>query len=56
MVKVYLEKNGKAELIAVFADEDAYNLCIDVLAKHAESKGMLLTESVEESAYIENVS
>lgn len=37
-----------AELVATFESEEVYALCISALEKDAKSKGMILTESVEE--------
>lgn len=54
MVKVYFESRNHAELVALFSDEEHYDVCIDALVKLAESKDMILTESVEEEPLIEN--
>lgn len=48
MIKVYFESNSQAELVATFESEEVYALCISTLEKDAKSKGMILTESVEE--------
>lgn len=48
MIKVYFESNSHAELVATFESEEVYALCIKPLEKDAKSKGMKLTESVEE--------
>lgn len=48
MIKVYFESNSHAELVATFESEEVYALCISTLEKDAKSKGMILTESVEE--------
>ena len=48
MIKVYFESNSHAELVATFENEEVYTLCIAALEKEAKSKGMILTESVEE--------
>jgi hypothetical protein len=48
MIKVYFESNSHTELIATFESEEVYALCISVLEKEAESKGMKLTESIED--------
>lgn len=51
MVKVYIEtENGSyAELIATFESEEAYNYCFPHLERFARSKGMILTESIDEN-------
>lgn len=48
MIKVYFESNSHAELVATFESEEVYALCISALENNAKSKGMILTESVEE--------
>lgn len=49
MIKVYFESNSHTELVATFESEEVYTLCVSVLEKQAKSKGMILTESVEEN-------
>ena len=49
MIKVYFESNSHADLVATFESEEVYALCIPALEKEAQSKGMKLTESVEEN-------
>jgi hypothetical protein len=58
MVKVYFEttKDGitssgtYAEIVAIFSNEEIYNVCIKPLGKLATENGMILTESVEENS------
>jgi len=49
MIKVYFESNSHADLVATFESEEVYALCVLTLDKIAQSKGMILTESVEEN-------
>lgn len=46
MVKVFLEDGKSADLIAVFADEDDYNNCVNSLEDNANESGFVITESV----------
>lgn len=55
MIKVYFETKHSAELVAVFESEEVYNLCVPALEKEAERRGMVLTESVEESIDLSEV-
>lgn len=56
MVKVYFEttkdgstSDGKyAELVAIFKDEETYDVCITVLDEMARNANMVMTESVED--------
>lgn len=49
MIKVYFETpNGSyAEVVAVFASEDLYMLCLPHLQVQASLANMIVTESVE---------
>lgn len=56
MVKVYFEStvdginaDGRyAELVAMFKDEETYDVCINVLEEKARLADMVLTESIED--------
>lgn len=56
MVKVYFEttkdgvnSDGKySELVAIFKDEETYDVCITVLDEAARNANMVMTESVED--------
>ena len=52
MIKVYFESNSHAELVATFQSEEVYALCISALENNAKSKGMILTESIEDEENI----
>lgn len=55
MVKVYFETtkdgihaDGKyAQLVAIFDEEETYDVCINVLEEKARMANMVLTESIE---------
>jgi len=47
MVKVYMESNSHAELVAVFASEDMYEVCRQELENEAKKLRMILTESLD---------
>jgi hypothetical protein len=50
MVRVYFERGGHAELVAVFIDEYTYNDCVPALERLCKDMGFdNLTESVEHS-------
>lgn len=55
MIKVYFESSSHAELAAIFDNEETYSICYPMLTKIAESKRMVLTESVEETEITELV-
>ena len=54
MIKVYFENLGNngqsnyAELVAIFDDENLYNICLPALEKEAKHHRMGITESVVE--------
>ena len=55
MVKVYFElNNGKyAELVAIFDDEETYNVCLPALEKLCKKNNFdLVMESVDEETTI----
>jgi hypothetical protein len=50
MVRVFFERSGYAELIAVFMDEYTYNDCVPALERLCKDMGFdKLTESIEYS-------
>jgi hypothetical protein len=50
MVRVFFEKGGYAELVAVFMDEYTYNDCVPALERLCKDMGFdKLTESIEYS-------
>ena len=49
MVKVYMESNSHAELVAVFASEDMYEVCRQELENEAKKLRMIVTESLDPS-------
>lgn len=53
-VKVYNESKTHAELIAVFADEETYNVCRQSLVVEAKKHRMVVTESFEENVSLRN--
>ena len=55
MVKVYMEKNGMATPIAVFADEHLYSLCFMQLSREAARAGSILTESVKDEIDLDDL-
>ena len=49
MIKVYFETSGYAEIVATFADEVLYGICLPALEKEAEERGFeFVTESIED--------
>jgi hypothetical protein len=53
MVKVYFETDSYAELVAIFDDEDTYQVCLPALEKMLEENGFdRITESVEDEKQI----
>ena len=44
MVKVYVENRAGADLVAIFADEKAYEACIPSLDKYAAKARMYVTD------------
>ena len=50
MVRVFFERKGHAELVAVFMDEYTYNDCVPALERLCKDMGFdKLTESIEHS-------
>jgi hypothetical protein len=50
MVRVFFERGGHAELVAVFMDEYTYNDCVPALERLCKDMGFdKLTESIEYS-------
>jgi hypothetical protein len=50
MVRVFFERGGHAELVAVFMDEYTYNDCVPALERLCKDMGFdNLTESIEYS-------
>jgi hypothetical protein len=51
---VYLEtqNNNHAEVIADFASDYLYSICLPALEAYAKSEGYILTESVREDEFI----
>lgn len=50
MVRVFFERGGYAELVAVFMDEYTYNDCVPALERLCKDMGFdKLTESIEYS-------
>jgi hypothetical protein len=48
MVKVYFETDGYVELVAIFATESNYMVCLPILELEAIKQGfMRVTESIE---------
>ena len=47
MVKVYVESNSHAELVAVFANEDAYDACSSSLDEYAAKGRMFISENTD---------
>lgn len=52
MVKVYFESKNHAQLVAIFDTGELYNICLPSLEKEAKKHRMIVTESVEEEAEI----
>lgn len=56
MIRVFFEKGGYAELVAVFIDEHAYNDCVPALERLCKDMGFdNLTESIEHSVATDNI-
>lgn len=49
---VYLETNSYSEIVAEFASEYLYSICLPALKEYADSEGYILTESVREDEFI----
>jgi hypothetical protein len=50
MIRVFFERGGHAELVAVFMDEYTYNDCVPALERLCKDMGFdKLTESIEYS-------
>lgn len=50
MVKVYFEHKGYAELVATFAEESLFEICLPILEEEAELNGFdFVSESIEEN-------
>jgi len=50
MVRVFFERGGHAELVAVFIDEYTYNDCVPALERLCKDMGFdKMTESIEYS-------
>jgi len=50
VVKVYFEREGISELVAIYKDEDFYMALLPNLEKLAEESGCSLSESVVEDS------
>lgn len=49
MIKVYFETSGYAEIVATFADEVLYGICLPALEQEANERGFeFVTESIED--------
>jgi len=56
MVRVFFERGGHAELVAVFIDEYTYNDCVSALERLCKDMGFdNLTESIEHSVATDNI-
>ncbi len=56
MVRVFFERGGHAELVAVFIDEYTYNDCVPALERLCKDMGFdNLTESIEHSVATDNI-
>jgi hypothetical protein len=55
MVKVYFESGSHADLVAIFDNDETYNVCVEALEKLAEKNRMILTESVENDITIDSI-
>jgi hypothetical protein len=49
---VYLETGSYSEIVAEFASDYLYSICLPALEKYAKSEGYILTESVREDEFI----
>ncbi len=47
MVTVYFEAKSGSHVVAQFDDEETYMACLPALEKLAESKGYIVTESMD---------
>jgi len=47
MINVYFETKTGAHMVAQFDEEEVYMACLPALEKQAESKGYIVTESVD---------
>ena len=45
---VYLEMDSHSEIVAEFASDYLYSICLPALETYAKSEGYILTESVRE--------
>lgn len=48
MVKVYFESSSHAELVAIFPNEELYDVCSAALEEEAKKGRMITTESCDE--------
>jgi hypothetical protein len=56
MVRVFFERSGHAELVAVFIDEYTYNDCVPALERLCKDMGFdKLTESIEHSVATDDI-
>lgn len=56
MIRVFFERRGHAELVAVFIDEYTYNDCVPALERLCKDMGFdNLTESIEHSVATDNI-
>ena len=54
MIKVYFETSSTATLVAVFDDQDTYEVCMEALEALALRQGYdIMTESIDESTNLE---
>jgi hypothetical protein len=49
MVTVYFEAKAGAHVVALFDSEETYMACLPALEKLGESKGYIVTESLNET-------
>jgi len=57
MVKVYFQTADKSYsyLAAIFDDEQMYMACLQSLESDAESRGFIVTETIEENLDLDNL-
>jgi hypothetical protein len=56
MVRVFFERGGHAELVAVFIDEYTYNDCVPALERLCKDMGFdNMTESIEHSVATDDI-
>jgi hypothetical protein len=56
MIKVYFETKVYCELVAIFADEQTYHVCLPALEKECEKNGFeFISESVELNLEMSNL-